>query len=60
LPVPQIGEQPAFGHPTLDLEFRVEGPASDDNAQILVENKERLTQSVDDCLRKQPLGLSGV
>jgi hypothetical protein len=60
LPVPEIGEQPAFGHSTLNLELRVKGSASDNNAQVLIKNQKRFAQSVDDRLREQPFDLSAV
>ena len=54
LAIAQRVKQPALGVLGADLECRIEGAARGDHAQLFVEHKNRLADSVDNALSERP------
>src|SRR5580698_9127144 len=54
LSIAQRVKQPAIGVLGADLEVRIEGAAGSDHAQVFVEDKNRLADSVDNALGECP------
>src|SRR5580704_19207914 len=60
LSIAQRIKKPAFGVLGADLEYRIEGATCDDHAQVFVEDKNGLVDSVDNALSECPcIGVAG-